>query len=213
MFPKLKPIALAAFLSAPLPALAVPSLSFLIDGDTFSQPFAFTNTSDAGEMITAFNIDLAGTGLVFDPVNQGAPGNGSDGTAFAATAGTDVTTGLTGNTVVDGGTTLDILFNDFDPTETFSFLLDVDPADPNAVPTVFGNQMIGATAAINFSDGQQLIGVFAAVVGNDDAAAFTATGIQPIPPVPLPAPALLTLSALGTLGALQMRRRRKSKAV
>lgn len=211
MFPKLKPIVLAAFVLAPMPALAVPSLSFLIDGDTFTQPFSFTNNSDAGEMITAFSIDLAGTGLVFDPVNGGAPGNGSDGTAFAATGGTDLLTGLTGNTVVDGGTTLDILFNDFDQGETFSFVLDVDPTDINASPTVFGNQMIGATAAINFSDGQQLIGVFAAVGGNPDASAFTATGIRPIPPIPLPAPALLTLTALGTLGAMRFRRK-KSKA-
>lgn len=212
MFPKLKPILVAAFVMAPLPALAIPSLSFLIDGDTFSQPYSFTNTSDAGEMITAFSIDLSGTALVFDPVDGGAPGNGSGGTAFAATGGTDVTTGLTGSTVVDGGTTLDILFNNFDAGETFSFLLDVDPADPNApTPTVLGNEMIGATAAINFSDGQQLTGIFAAVGGNPDAAAFTATGLAPIPPVPLPAPALLTLSALGTLGAMSWRRR-KAKA-
>jgi hypothetical protein len=55
------------------PALADGNLRFVISGDTFQQPFTLTNNSTGGETILSFGIDLTGTGLVFDPVDGGAP--------------------------------------------------------------------------------------------------------------------------------------------
>jgi PPE-repeat protein len=184
-------------------AQAVPSFSFIIDDDTFSNPFSFTNTSDSGENLIRFFIDLTGTGTVFDVVNGGVP-NTSNGVPFTPSGGTDVTTGLTGNTVVDGGSTLDLTFNDFAPGESFVFDVDVDFTVGPA--TVIGNELIGATAFADFSDGQRVSGVFQAIRGNADASGFTATGITLTPPIPLPAPAFLLLGGLGLLAAARRRR-------
>lgn len=188
-------------------AHAVPSFSFIIDGDTFSQPFSFTNTSSAGENLLRFFIDLTATGKVFDTVNGGVP-NASNGVPFTPQFGSGITTGLTGNTVVDGGSTLDITFNDFNPTESFVFDIDVDDANPAGNVTVFGNELIGATAFADFSDGQRVSGIFGPVQGRPEASGFSATGITvtpPTPQVPLPAPALLLFGGLGLLAAVRKR--------
>lgn len=185
-------------------AHAVPSFSFIIDGDTFTQPFSFSNTSTGGENLLRFFIDLTGTGKVFDTVTGGVP-NTTIGVPFTPRSGSDITTGLTGNTVVDGGSTLNITFNDFQPTETFIFDIDVDDADPLGSATVLGNELIGATAFADFSDGQRVSGIFAAIPGRPEASGFSATGITVTPPIPLPAPALLLFGGLGLLAALRKR--------
>jgi len=187
-------------------ALATPSLTFIIDGDTFNQPFSITNSSTASEKIIRFQINLAGTGTVWDPVDGGPPGNGSAGTPFQAVAGTGATTGLQVSAdPVDGGTVLDKFFNDFDAGETFSWLLDVDKP---ASATVFGNELIGATIFIDFSDGQRLSGALFGVAGNSDASQFQATGITRTPN-DLPEPASMALVGLA-LGAGAMVRRRRA---
>lgn len=197
--------AVVALLAAPV--AATPALDFIIDGDTFTSPFSFTNTSDGGEQLLSFSIDLSATTAVFDPVTGGVP-NTTLGVPFTPVGGSDVTTGLTSSSVVDGGTTLDITFSDFDAGESFTFDLDVDQLAGS--PTVFGNDLIGATAIASFDDGQSVIGIFAALAGNPDASGFMATGIIPTPPaVPLPAAMPLLLAGLGGM-ALVSRRRRKS---
>ncbi len=193
-------------------AQATTSLSFIIDGDTFDRDFAFSNDSDAGEMLTAFGIDLSGAGdFCFDTVG-GGPCNSDTGqaaTPFSATSGTDLITGLTSNTVVDGGTTLDLSFNDFDAGEGFMFLIDVDRGGDGGF-TVLGSDLIGATAFADFDNGKRLVGVFAAVDGNDDASAFTVTEIIDIPAVPLPASLPLLAAGIGLLGFARRRASKKS---
>lgn len=191
-------------------AIATPSLSFIVDGDTFTSAFSFSNASDDNETLLAFGIDLTGSasGACFD-LDQGdfvcARGGGTD---FTPQGGTDITTGLLTSNVVNGGTTLDLTFDDFDAGETFSFVVDVDDA---AGATVTGDELIGATAFADFSNGLRLIGEFEAVAGNSDASAFNVSAIVVTPPSVVPLPAGLPLLAVG-LGAFGLLRRRKAQS-
>lgn len=181
-------------------ANATPIMSFIIDGDTFSQPFRITNGSDAGESILRFFINLSTAGssdLCFDTISGGGC-NTSAGVPFTPLSGASVAS----SGVVDGGSTLDIFFNSFNAGSTFSFDIDVD--QPTS-PTVRGNQMIGATAFADFSDGTRLFGVFESISGNGDASAFNATGTTPTPAVPLPASAFFLIAGLGGLAAFKGR--------
>ena len=204
--------ALVAFAVMAVPsAHAVPSLSFVIDGDTFAQPFAITNASDAGEKVLRFQLDLltvTGEALVYDTVT-GAPPNTSIGHDFAPVGGTDVTTGLVplpgSPKVADGSTLLDIHFTGFDPGETFQWDIDIDAADGSPT-TVTGDMMVGAQALIDFDDGQRLTGVLTPLHSNPDASVFEVTGTEPTPDV-IPEPTTVALSLMG-LGALTARRRR-----
>lgn len=194
--------AAAAILSASA-AHSTPMLSFVIDGDTFSSPFAISNTSDDGESILRFGIDLTGAAsgdYCFDVVDL-SPCNNTAAVPFTALSGATVSSATT----FDGSKFLDIVFSTFDAGSTFTFDIDVDNDAGSA--TVFGNELIGATAFADFSDGQRLLGTFAAVAGNRDASAFTATGTIPTPPaVPLPAGFPLLLAGLGAFGYLKRRK-------
>lgn len=186
-------------------ASATPSLFFLIDGDTFTQPFSITNNSTAGERVTRFQLDISPAGMVWDPVDLGPPGNGTAGTPFSPVGSDGATTGLvpTGGPA-DGATLLDLSFTGFDAGETFRWNLDIDGASGSPV-TVPGNLLIGSLATIDFSDGQRLLGVLSAVAGNSDASQFVVTGIT-VTPASLPGTLALAGLALGALGVAGRKR-------
>lgn len=199
---------LAAALLAATAAQATPSLNFIIDGDTFNNPYAITNNSTAGETVLRFNLNLSsaltGGPYCFDTV-AGGPCNPSpqSPTAFQPAGGTNITTGLTSPaSVTDGSQVLDLFFNDFNAGETFRWNIDVDSA---TVVTTFGSDLIGASAFIDFSNGQRLFGSLLAVNGNPDAAQFTVTGVAPTPSVP--EPGTLALMAIAGLGFVRRKRR------
>lgn len=203
-------VAFASALLVSSAAQAVPSLSFLIDGDTFNNPYSITNNSTVGESVTRFILNLAtipvGGPYCFDTVYLG-PCNSTNqlDTPFSPRGGTDLTTGMVAPvSVPDGTQLLDIAFTDFGVGETFSWDIDVDST---SAFSVFGNNLIGATAFVDFSDGQRLIGTLQAVLGNSDASQFTVTGIVPTPDVP--EPGTLTLMGLA-LAAMVGARRRKA---
>ena len=205
--------AAAALLAAP--ALADGGLSFIIDGDTFDTPFQITNTSTAGEFVVGFGLDLTGTGVAFDTVEGGPPATnvGSAATPFTPVDGTDVTTGLNGPvTVADGASSFAITFGHFAAGDSFRWLLDVDPVtnDPDANISVFGNQLIGAHAYVDFSNGLRALGVLGAVDGNPDASAFTVTSIVQTPGVPEPASWAMMLGGFGMMGGVMRARRRST---
>ncbi len=156
-------------------------LTYFIDGDTFSLPFSISNSSDPGVDITRFNFDMSTSvsGALYNTVS-GA------NRPFLPLAGSDVTTGLTtvngtavppypDGLVADFSQTLDLEFNDFNANETFLWEIDAD-LTPGGDESVFGNQLIGSTVVVDFSNGAQLTGALMAVPGNNDAAIFVATG-------------------------------------
>ena len=191
-------------------------LYFIVDGDTWLQPYSITNTSTGTEKVTRFQLDLStvttGRAILFDTIGGTPPPNTSSGQDFAPVSPTDIQTGLVplvgSPKVPDGATLLDISFTDFDPGETFTWLIDVDPADGIPPSTITGAQMIGSTGLVDFDDGLRLTGFLAAVPGNDDAAEFTVSGIGPIPGGEIPEPSTFLIWSLGLLGLLLYRRKR-----
>jgi len=199
----------ACALAMAAPAQANGSLFFLIEGDTFTQPFSITNNSTAGETVLGFGFDLSGTGLVFDPVSGGPPGNGSGGTPFTPLGVTDVSTGLIlPVNVVDGSTFFSMSFINFTVGKTFSWLLDVDPANPAASPSVFGNNLIGAAVYVDFSNGLRGSGFLQAVPGNEDASQLVINTFTETPAVPEPTTWAMMIAGFGLAGAsLRLRKR------
>ena len=176
-------------------AHALPSLSFIIDGDTYSEPFSITNNSTGGEAVTGFRLDLAPAGICFDQASD--PCDSSSGVDFAASGGTGPSTGLVSWAVSADNTVLTLVFNDFSPGETFSWDIDVDEV---GAPSVTGDEMIGALAEVDFSNGLTLLGELKAVPGNPDASQFSVTGV-------IPEPGTAILLSMG-LSVLALRRRR-----
>lgn len=197
-------ISFVVLTSVSMAASATPILGFIIDGDTYTQGFSINNSSDGGEFVTRFQLDISATGTCFDTVTT--PGDNvspcgftnSGAVPFTPQGGTGTTTGLVGLPVIaDGATLLDLFFTDFNPGEIFSWAIDVD--FNNGSSTVFGNQLIGALATIDFSDGQRLLGVLSAVPGNADASQFVVTGITSTPS-DIPTPSTLALLGLCIAG-------------
>ncbi len=134
--------------------------------------FQITNHSTGNLQVTGVSFDLS-TGIlpdmVFDPT-----GSGGDATAQCFTpGGTAAAVGLV--TPADPCASLfsaprnggfDILsttFSDFDPSETFSFSVDLDPNSIQGVAgagnagAVSGYEIIGATLTVTFNDGSTLV--------------------------------------------------------
>ena len=207
-------ISAAALALASQAALATPALFFIIDGDTFFNPFSITNQSDAGERVTRFQLNIAPANMVFDTVDNGPPGNGTAGVPLTPRSGTEVTTGLVmPATVADGSAVMDISFTGFDALESFVWDIDVDGASGQPV-SVFGNNLIGSLATIDFSNGERLVGVLSAIpcipgtppVCNADASQFVVTGRTITPTVPEPGTLALAGLALLAVGAAQRKR-------
>lgn len=141
-----------------------------LNSSTF-EPHSFVVTNMAGnaQSITYITIDLSTTifqDMVYDPngvagdltaKNLQVDGNGS-GVGFLAHSFAGAHD--------DGYDQLNIAFNNFDPGETFSFSLDVDPTSirgvaapgPFEAGSVSGLELVGATVTVTFADTTQLTG-------------------------------------------------------
>ena len=140
-----------------------------INSSTFgSGSFRITNTSTSGQKLDRVLIDLSSSilpDLVFDP-----NGTAGDTAAKVFTIDSDSGVGYLSHTLLsshDGGfDALEILFNDFDPTETLTFSIDVDPTSIKGSPQpgpgdsadVSGLELTGTQVRADFNDGSTLVG-------------------------------------------------------
>ncbi|MGJ3246524.1 MAG: malectin domain-containing carbohydrate-binding protein [Elainellaceae cyanobacterium] len=166
----------AQFTIQPSTRLTLDPLTFNIFDDNIitsstydSGSFNITNTSTNGQTIERVQLDVSSAvfpDMVFDPFGQAGDLVAKD---FTADEGADVT-GLISSQLLnprDGGFTgLELVFDDFQPGETFTFSIDVDPTStqglpppgPNHAASVSGLELIGTQVAIAFSDGTTAVG-------------------------------------------------------
>lgn len=205
---KLALISACASLAFASPALADGGLTFIINGDTYSQPYTITNTSTAGETVVGFGISLIAP-YGFDTA---AGGFGNDPVPFAPLGGTEVTTGYTGpGSFADGSNSLAFTFNDFDVGEFFRWDIDVDRS--STILTVYGSDLIGSTGYADFSNGLRGLGTFVAY--STSGSQFQINTFTPTPGgIPEPSTwAMMILGFAGVGGVLRRRRRRLGAAM
>ncbi|WP_198664879.1 immunoglobulin-like domain-containing protein [Lewinella sp. IMCC34191] len=137
-----------------------------------SDKFQITNQSTGNLQITGVSFDLS-TGIlpdmVFDPT-----GTGGDATAQCFTPGgtaaavglinpSDACTTPFGSPRNGGFDVLTTAYTDFDPGESFTFSVDLDPNSIQGVPgagdagAVSGYEITGATVTVTFSDGSTVV--------------------------------------------------------
>ena len=166
-----------------------PSLTFDIVGNTLTQPFSVLNSS-IGFDITSLFFNAAPSNNDFDPEDGPFQPVGMTDVltglvsvnGMAITPGTDpledaMMMELEGGGVMDEDQTLNLVFNDFNPGETFQFDLDVDEVMTDS--TVLGSDLIGSIVTIGFMNGddvETLTGTLTAVDGQANASQFVAVG-------------------------------------
>lgn len=194
--------AAAAALAIVLPAVAsaATGVNFIIDGNTISGRYGFTNAATAGEKITAFGFDLST--IPGGPQNRKFFFDTSEG-PFRPYGGTNTITGLASvPKVPDNAQAFQLAFNDFDVGETFQFLVDIDRTGN---PTTYGNELIGATVWFMFDNKTRVEGALYAVAGNPDASQFVTERV--ISAVPEPATWAMMISGFGLAGSMIRRQR------
>ena len=170
----------------------------ILGSSTFgADSFRIENTSGGDAQIESVMIDLR-TGflpdMIFDPF--GSAGD-TLGKPFTPDSGA-ILTGQSGFTNLfprdNGFDGLEILFNDFDPGEAFTFSYDIDPTTirgtsgpgPGSSGSVSGLEITGTTVTVNFSDGSSQIGRLFPVDGSGvDAEVVLNASIEAAPTIEL----------------------------
>jgi hypothetical protein len=196
-----------------------------IGSSTFTNDsFSITNNSSNGLQITEVTINLSSAifpEMVFDPL-----GTAGDATAkcFNEDSGGTVTGLITDGSGSGNGSCLDpfsgprgnggfdaltLQFGDFDPGETLTFSVDVDPTSIEGVPgaggagSVSGLELAGSQVHVTFSDGTTtLIGELYRIPASDGGSTndFLPDPLTPPPGLVLPG-ALINGSSPGVINA------------
>ena len=163
-----------------------------IDASTYGGGFSIANESQGVQAIDRVVIDLSTAilpNVVFDPFGAAGDPAGLEltvqnegGTGFASVNYLQSNNG--------GYDAIEVLFNDFNPGEQFTFAIDVDPTSiqglsapgPNESGSVSGLELSGATVDASFSDGSQLSSRTFYVDGSNDASVATLESGDPLAP-------------------------------
>ncbi|WP_425397970.1 malectin domain-containing carbohydrate-binding protein [Aeoliella sp.] len=159
-----------------------------------SDSFQITNNSASGQTIQSIRFDLS-TAFLPDIIFDTSGSAGDVGAAKSFTPDTGETeTGQSTHTFSgdhDGGfDILDVMFNDFDPGETFTFSVDIDPTSikgvaapgPEQSGSISGLEMAGSTVTIQFSDGSTISRELFGIAGSNVASQVTVAGTAPDAP-------------------------------
>ena len=142
--------------------------------------FRYYNNSAGGRKISSISVDLRTTfmpDLVYDP--NGTAGD-TTGIAFIPDSGAAATGQSTHQFSLprDGGfDKLEVFFTNFDPGESFTFHVDIDPTSvkgsaqpgPAIAASMSGLELSGATVTVHFADGGAMTGQLFAL---DEGAEF-----------------------------------------
>ncbi|MEM9145779.1 MAG: hypothetical protein AAGC57_06235 [Pseudomonadota bacterium] len=189
-------LAILAMAGAALPVWAA-SFSLTLDGDRNVPTFTLTNTSGS-EQLTRFLFTIGDPAFGFDFYRNLVPPPG--GTVVISAPDTGNQDGLFSEAI-------DVAFTGFDPGESFSFEVDVDPVPTGEVvqnfEEVFFNNGLAPSSVITvgFSDG--LTSVISLPDEVPVAASYSFSGEAEIP---LPPSLVLMLGGLMGLAFIQRRR-------
>lgn len=138
-----------------------------INGSTFGNASFYIENISIGSNITKVTYDLSSAvipDVVFDPNGTAGDATSKDLTLNGGSdGGTGYTTHSFGNAYEGGFYTLEVNFNDFGPSETIEFGLDIDPVSikggsapgPNESGSVSGLELSGATVTVTFDTGEE----------------------------------------------------------
>jgi hypothetical protein len=149
--------------------------TMLLTGDlnTAATPFSIVTDAFNSQELAQLLVDISPTNIIFNPT---AP----SGQVFTPLAGTGTTTGLTTVNglltpfaLTDLTSSLAMVFNDFDPAETFSWDTGVTRvSQPTNSTGITADQLIGSRVTLVAENGRTIPGTLQAVTGNPTAAQF-----------------------------------------
>lgn len=193
----------------PYSAAAVLSVTPLqpINGSTFNTgSFIIENDSLNGERISQVSIDLTTAvfpDIIFDPF-----GSGGDALAKDVTVDGRVGLSFSGHDYAGerggGYDILNLRFQSFDPGDSFTFSVDVDPNSirgvgapgPNEAGSICGLEMVGAAVTVTFEGGQVLSNQLYRMAEQESPCGAIAHVRAGLPGAPLVSPANLQVTPI-----------------
>ncbi len=154
--------------------------------------FRVTNQSQGGQTITSFDLDLSTAllpDLVFDPTGAAGDTTFKDATLDSGTETMPIGRNFLGPH--DGGFDLvQALFGGFDPAETMTWSIDIDPTSikgvaapgPSDSGSVSGLEIVGATVTVRYDDGTVQTGQLAPIAGSDGGSRVVLRPLAPAAP-------------------------------
>ncbi|WP_425397843.1 malectin domain-containing carbohydrate-binding protein [Aeoliella sp.] len=158
----------------------------LSSSSTYSSgSFDIENNSSGGQRIASVRFDIDSALLpdvVFDPFGTAGDPVGKDFTVNSGGGSTGVDGHTFDKALHTGFQALEIAFDDFDPGESISFSIDIDPTTirgandpgPEASGSVSGMELSGSLVTITFEDGSVLTTTLFRKAGSDTGGETTA---------------------------------------